>query len=448
MIKPPDGLSGTSTSPITIRALNDGGALIDGGFVRVPVDLRNNSFWVLEGFNAKNGGGTVIRLADGGYGYGPGSGSNNNILRRIVAWDADGRLNIAVADHAGASRNLWEDCAFFGMGRNTWHMYIGTDNICRRCWARLEGTISFFGSGPIHAYQPSYSPYGKPNQGRTILENSIGTWYALSMPQTYYPWNTRLSCWSSVDGSCDTAQLTNYAMAAQRTGALGEEADAGDTKNNKVLGSIFYLRSGDSISSGSNAAAVFGMARGIGHTLQDVLTVISPGYTGAGNIVAFNLGTAAGGDCSGGKCTGTANRITAIGPRSPLNLIGTAGATNCTSSSGWTLTNCYAGASVPTGSQNPFSGTAAANLCYRYINGVRQDGTGGTTVQPLWPWPMDQRIKDAMILAGVTQQPCGDATHPCTGGRFSRAESINDGGITGELEALLGVPIPASCRNP
>jgi hypothetical protein len=440
MIKPPDGLRGTSTSPITIRAVNDGEVLIDGEFARAPVDFRNNSWLIIEGLNLKNGRSNVVRLADGGYGFGPGTGSNDNILRRIVGWDADARFNIALAEMAGADRNLFEDSAFFGAARNTWHVYRGWDNICRRCWVRLEATLANWSAGPVHAFQPSYSP-GGAGAGRTVLENVIATWYALSMPQTYHPWNGWDNCWSSGPaGTCNNQQLTDHAMSTQRTGPLGEEADAGDIKNNKVLGSLFYLRSGDSISTASNATTVFGMRRGIGHTLQDVLAVISPGYTGATSILAFDFGSQSGtGACNATTCTGTANRITAIGPRSPLNVIGTAGATNCTSSQGWTLTNCYAGATVPTDSRNPFTGTAAANLCYRYLNGVRQDGTGGTTVQPLWPWPMDQRIKAALADAGSYAGPCVK----CSGGRRSRVGTAD---VTADIEALLG-PIPAACRT-
>jgi hypothetical protein len=282
------------------------------------------------------------------------------------------------------------------------------------------------------------------------LENVIGTWYALSMPQTYYPYNGQDNCYSSgPGGTCNNQQMTNYAMAPTfwNGGAVGEEADAGDIKNNKILGSIFYLRGGNFISSGSSPqTAHFAIRRGIGHTLQDVFVYLASGFTGSSSLVAMDLGTA--GECTASTCTGTANRITSVGPKAPtLNVIGTSGATNCSSSQGWTLSNCSVGTTVPTGSSDPFTGTTAANLCYRYIDGVRQDGTGGTTVQPLWPWPMDQRIKDTMTLAGVTQQPCGDASHPCTGGRLSRVESINTSGITGEIESLLGISIPASCRN-
>lgn len=73
-----------------------------------------------------------------------------------------------------------------------------------------------------------------------------------------------------------------------------------------------------------------------------------------------------------------------------------------------------------------------ANLCYRYVDGAR-------TTTPLWPWPMDQRIKDALAEAGSYAGPCVN----CSGGRQSRAGTAD---ITADIEALLGL-IPAACRN-
>ena len=64
------GLSGTSTQPLTIQALNDGGALLDGQNVRNPVGLdTGNEYWVIRGLNARNGLAYVFRfLGDNNYG--------------------------------------------------------------------------------------------------------------------------------------------------------------------------------------------------------------------------------------------------------------------------------------------------------------------------------------------------------------------------------------------
>jgi len=66
---------------------------------------------------------------------------------------------------------------------------------------------------------------------------------------------------------------------------------------------------------------------------------------------------------------------------------------------------------------NPFTATTTgANLCLRY-----QDGT--LTTQPLWPWPMNQRIIDATTQSG-------------------RA-AVN---VTATIQSMLGT-IPAACTT-
>ena len=55
-------------------------------------------------------------------------------------------------------------------------------------------------------------------------------------------------------------------------------------------------------------------------------------------------------------------------------------------------------------------------ICQRYVDGE-------LTTTPLWPWPMNDRIKEARALAG---RPVVD--------------------VTATIEALLGT-IPAACRS-
>jgi hypothetical protein len=65
-------------------------------------------------------------------------------------------------------------------------------------------------------------------------------------------------------------------------------------------------------------------------------------------------------------------------------------------------------------------------ICKRYQNGT-------LTSQPLWPWPMDQRIKAAIAVSGYKSVTSGMA---------------NDSGyVTDAMEQLFGQSIPAECRN-
>jgi hypothetical protein len=97
----------------------------------------------------------------------------------------------------------------------------------------------------------------------------------------------------------------------------------------------------------------------------------------------------------------------------------------------WSGENRSAGTSlgaVP----NPWTTTGSgANLCYRWNNRA-------LTNQPLWPWPMNERIKAATAMAGAYRGPCFN----CSGGRLARTATD----VTAEVQALLGT-IPQACRS-
>ena len=68
---------------------------------------------------------------------------------------------------------------------------------------------------------------------------------------------------------------------------------------------------------------------------------------------------------------------------------------------------------------------------YRWVNGTE-------TTTPLWPWPMNSRIRAATASAGRYTGPCLD----CVGGRDARTTTD----VTADIEALLGT-IPAYCKR-
>jgi hypothetical protein len=93
----------------------------------------------------------------------------------------------------------------------------------------------------------------------------------------------------------------------------------------------------------------------------------------------------------------------------------------------WTITDVSAGTSL-SAVRSPWSTEGpGARLCYRW----------GTTT-PLWPWPMNERIKAATAAAGSYSGPCPT----CAGGRAAR--TMTD--VTADIEELLG-PIPSQCRS-
>ena len=104
--------------------------------------------------------------------------------------------------------------------------------------------------------------------------------------------------------------------------------------------------------------------------------------------------------------------------------------------SGVSAGDCIAGAAdndcgegTTSAVQSPWqdTSTTGARLCYRW----------GTTT-PLWPWPMNERIKAATTSAGSYRGPCPT----CVGGRAARIATD----VTAEIEKLLGT-IPGHCKN-
>jgi hypothetical protein len=98
-----------------------------------------------------------------------------------------------------------------------------------------------------------------------------------------------------------------------------------------------------------------------------------------------------------------ASNLTAIGGAAPF--FGTE----------WKKSAIVQGAS-PTAVANVFSSTSGANVCYRFKNGA-------ATSEPLWPWPMNQRIIDATSESGRAAVD-----------------------VTKTIESMLGT-IPAACKN-
>jgi hypothetical protein len=93
----------------------------------------------------------------------------------------------------------------------------------------------------------------------------------------------------------------------------------------------------------------------------------------------------------------------------------------------WTVRNESVGSSLAV-VQSPWTANAVgANVCFRW----------GTTT-PLWPWPMNDRIKTATGAAGSYSGPCPS----CIGGRSERVTTD----VTADIETLLGT-IPSACRR-
>jgi hypothetical protein len=160
----PNKRNGEPDKPITIRAKNDGKAIIDGQYIRIPVKLGDTwpgpvgSYFVIEGIIAKNSSESVIFIR-----------GDHNTLKRVSAYNANTDENQHVIV-IWANNTLIEDCVAAGTGRKMIMSYQSENNTIRRCftyWFEWDGRdfcgVSWPNGQNIQVY------HGRDN----IIENSI-----------------------------------------------------------------------------------------------------------------------------------------------------------------------------------------------------------------------------------------------------------------------------------
>jgi hypothetical protein len=371
MINPPQNLSGTASAPITVRALNDGKVTINGQGSAQPVRLSYNHYFIVEGINARSSVASVVSI----------SNSTNNIVRRVAAWDAADGNHTIYGIHS-SKYTLLEDVAGWGIARKIYESSQGGDNTTiRRAWGRWEGSHVV---GPKMTYTMAY------NNVNMIIENAIGTWSGERMKQTY----TLLDYYGNPWTGNGAGTYSDYRVD-QPYGIFGNDGFTGTDKNanSKLLGSIAYVRAADRFAA---AQAVF-MTKIDSFQIANAVAYVEPGsYTSKMPFALYNLQTST-------STNLVASNLTAIGGAAPF--FGTE----------WKKSAIVQGAS-PTAVANVFSSTSGANVCYRFKNGA-------ATSEPLWPWPMNQRIIDATSESGRAAVD-----------------------VTKTIESMLGT-IPAACKN-
>jgi hypothetical protein len=372
MVTPPPGLNGSPGKPITISALHDGKVLIDAQGKRLPVHLLRNDWFVIEGLNACCASGTVVGV----------DRSSHNVIRRVAAWDAADGNHTIFGVHYG-EHNLLEDVAGWGIARKIYESsQRGDFTTIRRAWGRWEGSHV---TGPKVVYSLTYNNYSM------LVENSIGTWSGEKMKESYVlldyygkPWVGRL------EGTYQNHDVN------QPYGVFGIDA-LKDDKNAKarLLGSIAYIRASDSFKApqlvfATNLDSV---------EIADTLAYIEPdSYPRVKTFGLYGL--------PAGATSLLARNITSLGGAGAF--IGNQ----------WETRNVLQGSSLavygPT--ESAYKTTRGANLCYRYVDGL-------LTREPLWPWPMNQRIIAAMRQSG--RSPVD---------------------VTATVEAMIGA-IPTECMS-
>jgi hypothetical protein len=363
------GVNARPSAPITIEAEHDGQAILDGGGDSsddAVLEIKDSSYITVEGLVVRNGGQDVVGVYN--------ADTDHIILRRVTAYNA-GAGNYHVFDVAfGANHVLLEDDAGWGRGRYIFIAYHANTVTFRRTWARWT-TQSHFSPAP----RSCYGVYGSSN---TTLENTICThdlpdqpsqdfftaaWETSDGPATN---NTRylgvmfFDNWEGLwvnDSAGQNTQISNSYFANNRQqGPYTTSQDHGD-------GIIWNSPHGGSITNSTFVNNEVGISR------QDGSPTIS-------NSVFVNNGTAILDDPGHSHLAFWQNYNSMIAP------------TDTQLDPGYAVKKYGRGAYLFVPACSPLThagpgGTAlGANILYRYQNGV-------LTAQPLWPWPMEERIK-------------------------------------------------------
>jgi hypothetical protein len=376
MITPPPRVSGTQELPIVIRALNDGKVLIDGESARRPVFFSSNDWIVLEGVNACCSNRSVIELTN----------SSNDTIRRVAAWDAlDGNEKIFGIHHG--THNLLEDVAGWGTARKIFEFSYGGDSTTvRRAWGRWERSTV---QGPKMVYSLAYNNFD------TLLENCLGTWSGEGMPESYVLRDFYGKPWTGAHAGSHRGDDIEGVQGIFSVDGV----PAGQQARARLVGSLAYLVPGDKFT--YNRLILVTKTSGI---QIDNTVAYYPSELGDSKFT-FSLYPLADGS---GPSNVSATSITSFGG-SGLEI-----------KAGWTVRNELHGPTpqaVYRAGESVFTTSRGAELCRRYVDGAR-------TEQPLWPWPMNQRIIDAMTQSG--RRPVD---------------------VTAQVERMFG-GIPSQCRSP
>ena len=373
MISPPAKLNGRSGAPITIKALNDGKALIDGQGSEVPIRLYQNNWFVVDGVNACCSKQDVVAIFQ----------SSHNVVRRVAAWSA-ADANRMIFALAGGTDNLLEDIAGWGIARKILESCCNANfTTVRRFWGRWDGSHFV---GPKMTLSLAY------DNTDMLVENAIGTWSGSAMKPTY-----NLDCDAGTPYRLCGKTFTNH-QVDQPQGIFSIDGMTRPDKNarSKLLGSIAYVQDADTYP----YSYLYLINRLDSIRLENNVAYVNPKFHK--NIRPFGL-LAEG--VAGDRLF--ANQLTSFGAAASFI-------------SGWRATNILQGSSAPTvysSGESIFNTRRGANLCYRYREGSQ-------TTEPLWPWPMNQRILYAMSESG--RAPVD---------------------VTGTIEAMFGA-IPAHCKSP
>jgi Concanavalin A-like lectin/glucanases superfamily/Putative Ig domain len=399
---------GSPGSPITIRAINDGGPFFDGGFGSNVIYFQNTSYITVQGVD-----GCCSPQFNNPLSF---TDSHHITIQRVCVWHsnkpqfAGGQGSNQHVIGFGSHDLLLEDICAFGYGRNTLIMAGDNtfNNVMRRAWARWDGW--------------------EDNNGGTCPGGTIQTQYGTSHTNDIYE-NTISIFWGGLYGGAHPDGFPCGSLGAgwgTRAGIVGSPADGGSTPGASWLGFINYgYPDHNDIITNKPFSVAVGMSNRWGQiTIQDVYSDGRFGPLNAYNINLYgcdlpDLVDPINGGGRAGPCSQVhIHNLTSI--LSPGQQTGTLAPAGSDSSN---LAECTDPGSCP----NFYTGAGGGSrACFEYQN-------GSLTNTPLWPWRMDDRIKQALQRSGIGQGLAGGS-----------GPGFNAGTVTSEIVSRYG-SVPSQC---
>jgi hypothetical protein len=397
-------LTGTPQNHITIAALHDGAAIIDGQLTARPFQVDSCSYVDILGLRMIRAGCTTNRVTViNCYLFGnQGTGVDHIQVKRVSCHDVLDDNNFSVNSHNfqtyQCTNILFEDCAAWGRGRYMFVDYHTIGLTFRRCWA-MHG--DFFNTTVI----APRAPFGVYGSRGVRCENCIGFRCFPTTPRpagqqytsTYYTTDDTTN-WPVNDVQYIGCIFYNNfnGMFLNNLSALNAgQVPAPPIYKHCVLWNITAFKQGAGYTN-TNSDYPVDTAYDIAAWTMQHMTLIGAGQGGGGihsagatqhsNLTDSILTNAAIGDTDlgtegfsdwfaiGGN-SGTAGSDLFLDPQFPTGTYGNGAYLVGPGNTGLAHAASDGGA----------MGASSAYLLFRVVNGV-------PTNTPLWPWPMESRI--------------------------------------------------------
>jgi hypothetical protein len=384
-------VSGAAGSPITIKAENDGKAVIDGGGTRYGISVNGRSHLVIEGFRVQNPGERPAVEIVSPDGTPVSNQANNIVVRRTGARGGAMSSNNHVWTVARVRDVLLEDVWGWGNGRYVMNVYGGTRVTVRRAVLRWDA----WGVGASKPGDPKFG-MGVYNTHDSLFENVLlidaaSTSLGGDKGGLYVPGNSNGPTAPYTD-SDDNRFLGLIALNNAGHGVAVEGGTGGSNDNNVFENLVSWKNTGHGFTVPRNAA-----------NTQFRHVTLGANYRGAYSGVGST-------SLTDSLVTGNSNiGLNGFYSTSHNNVHGNA--------------TDYAGGAAPGAS--PMSADPQLRYVARLEAGAPGDGAasdggdrgatvfkrtvdGAVTSADLWPWPNQDRIK-AEMCEGVSRGFCGAA---------------------------------------